>query len=115
MHLGGELRVETSAVDSSAVNAAAVDGFKVEPVALIELRLNRRFWLGAGYGLTIMPAVTVTNSLFDPKEATACANSGGNGDLNACQARLDGRARPTANGTYTSFVQDFGLTLNAKF
>ena len=113
VHLGGELRVETSAVDSNAVNAAAVDGLKIEPVALIELRVSHRFWLGAGYGLTIMPAVTVTNSVFDPNAAITCADK--HGDLNACQARLNGNARPTANGTYTSFVQDFGLTLNARF
>jgi len=114
VHLGGELRVETSAVDSNAVNAAAVDGFKVEPVALIEVRVSHRFWLGAGYGLTIMPAVTVTDSVFKPADAMTCV---GNGDLNlpACQSRLNGTARPTANGTYTSFVQDFGLTLNARF
>jgi len=113
VHIGGELRVETSAVDNSGVNAAAVDGFKVEPVALIEVRVSRRFWLGAGYGLTIMPAVTVTNSVFNPTAATTCADMGG--DLNACAARNAGSARPTAAGTYTSFVQDFGLTFNARF
>lgn len=113
VHLGGELRVETSAVDSNAVNAAAVDGFKIEPVALVEVRVSRRFWLGAGYGLTIMPAVTVADSVFKPIDGNTCPLQGG--DLNACQAVLDGRARPTANGTYTSFTQDFGLTLNAKF
>jgi len=113
VHVGGELRVETSAVDASAVNAAAVDGLKVEPVALIEVRVSRRFWLGAGYGLTIMPAVKVTNSVFDPTQATKCADSGG--DLDLCQARNTGSARPTAAGTYTSLTQDFGLTLNARF
>jgi hypothetical protein len=113
VHVGGELRVETSAVDNSGVNAAAVDGFKVEPVALVEVRVSRRFWLGAGYGLTIMPAVTVTNSVFDPTAATSCVASGG--DLNKCAARNAGEARPTAAGTYTSFVQDFGLTFNARF
>jgi hypothetical protein len=113
VRIGGELRVETSAVDTSGVNAAAVDGFKVEPVALIEVRLSRRLWLGAGYGITIMPAVTVTNSVFDPNAAVSCASSGG--DLNACQARNAGSARPSADGTYTSLVQDFGLTLNARF
>jgi Outer membrane protein transport protein (OMPP1/FadL/TodX) len=115
VHVGGELRVETSAVDNSGVNAAAVDGFKVEPVALVEVRVSRRFWLGAGYGLTIMPAVTVTNSVFQPTAATACADSGGDLNLKACAARNAGEARPTAAGTYTSFVQDFGLTFNARF
>jgi hypothetical protein len=115
VHLGGELRVETSAVDASAVNAAAVDGFKLEPVALVEVRVSRRFWLGAGYGLTIMPTVTVTNSVFTPTAATTCADLGGDLNQKACAARNAGEARPTANGTYTSFVQDFGLTFNARF
>ena len=62
-----------------------------------------------------MPAVAVTDSVFKPGDATTCASSGGDLNLKACQARLDGSARPTANGTYTSLVQDFGLTLNARF
>ena len=66
LRIGAELRVENGAVDTDSVNASAVDGFQIEPVILAELRLNRRFWLGAGYGLTIMPSVTVTNSIFAP-------------------------------------------------
>ncbi|MES1209232.1 MAG: hypothetical protein ABUS79_25120 [Pseudomonadota bacterium] len=115
IRIGGELRVETSAVGAADVNAAAVDGFKVEPVVLAQLRLGRRFWLGAGYGLTIMPGVTVTHSAFEPTQATDCAVH--NGDLanGGCRARAAGTARPTAAGTYTAFAQDFGLTLNMKF
>jgi len=116
LRIGAELRVENGAVDSSAVNAAAVDGWQVEPVILAELRLGRRFWLGAGYGLTIMPSVTVNNSIFDPNAAAAC--KGDNYDLanpdNACQKRANGTARPSANGTYTSLVQDFGLTFTFR-
>jgi hypothetical protein len=115
VRIGGELRVETGAVDASAVNASAVDGLQIEPVALIEVRIGRRFWLGAGYGLTIMPAVTVTSSVFDPSAATACADSGGDLANAGCQARANGTARPTAAGTYTSLAQDFGLTLNVRF
>src|SRR5450631_541415 len=102
LRIGAELRVENGAVDSSAVNAAAVDGFQIEPVILAELRLGRRFWLGAGYGLTIMPSVTVTDSIFKPAAAGDCANY----DLNTCPARANGTLRPRANGTYTSLVQD---------
>ena len=110
LRIGGELRVENGGVDSSAVNAAAVDGWQLEPVILAELRLSRRFWLGAGYGLTIMPNVTVTDSIFG--RFGACTN----GDLNsdACKARANGTDRPPANGTYTSFVQDFGLTFTFR-
>jgi long-subunit fatty acid transport protein len=116
LRVGAELRVETGAVDENAINAAAVDGLQIEPVVLAELHLGRRFWLGAGYGLTIMPGVTVTDSIFDPTAASACANAGG--DLadpkSGCQARANGTARPTANGTYTKFVQDFGLTFTFR-
>jgi hypothetical protein len=115
VRIGGELRVETGAVDSSAVNAAAVDGLKLEPIALAELRLGRHFWLAAGYGLTIMPGVTVNDSAFKPTDATQCADAAGDLSNPACQSRLAGTARPTAAGTYTAFAQDFGLTLNMKF
>jgi long-subunit fatty acid transport protein len=115
VRLGAELRLETSAVDASAVNAAAVDGLKIEPVGLVELRVTRHLWLGAGYGIAWMPTVTATSSAFDPTAATRCALA--NGDLlNAgCQDRLAGRARPTATGSYQRTTQDFGLTVTAKF
>jgi outer membrane protein transport protein (OMPP1/FadL/TodX) len=116
LRIGAELRVENGAVDSNAVNAAAADGWQLEPVILAELRLSRRFWLGAGYGLTIMPNVTVTNSIFDPTAAGACVSPPNNGaiDSQACQARNNGNARPSANGTYTSLAQDFGLTFTFR-
>jgi hypothetical protein len=114
LRVGGELRVENGAVDSNAVNAAAVDGFQIEPIILAELRLGRRFWLGAGYGITIMPSVTVTDSAFKPNAAGDC--KGYNYDLytTACQELANGTARPSANGTYTSLVQDFGLTFTFR-
>jgi long-subunit fatty acid transport protein len=116
LRIGAELRVENGAVDSNAVNASAVDAFQIEPVVLAELRLSRRFWLGAGYGITIMPSVTVTGSIFAPMNATTCANPPVNGDISnpACQARNAGTARPTTNGTYTNLTQDFGLTFTAR-
>jgi hypothetical protein len=114
LRIGTELRVENGAVDSNAVNAAAIDGFQIEPVILAELRLGRRFWLGAGYGITIMPSVTVTNSIFDSTAAGRCAADNGNLNNPACQERANGTARPSANGTYTSLVQDFGLTFTFR-
>jgi hypothetical protein len=114
LRIGAELRLENGAVDSNAVNAAAVDAFQVEPIILAELRLSRRFWLGAGYGITIMPSVTVTDSIFKPGQATACADASNDISNPACQARNAGQARPTANGTYTNLTQDFGLTFTAR-
>jgi long-subunit fatty acid transport protein len=113
VRLGAQLRVETSAVDPSAVNAAAVDGLKIEPMALVEARLWRHLWLSAGYGLTLMSQVNANPSVFDPMAATTCADAGN--ALDKCVQRDAGQARPTAAGTYTRVVQDFGLTMTAKF
>jgi long-subunit fatty acid transport protein len=122
IRVGAMLRLETSAVDTSAVNPAAVDGFKVEPVGLIEFRVLRQIWIGGGYGITLMRAVDVgpTDSAFKPELATQCADSGNNlappppAPL-ACQAKLAGQARPTAAGHYTASTQDFGMTVTFKF
>jgi hypothetical protein len=113
--VGAALRIETSAVDASAVNPAAVDGFKLQPIVLAEVRIAKRFWLGAGYGFTYMPAITVTNSAFEPQLARECADANGSLSNLACQARLQGRARPSANGRYTSITHDFSMTLTARF
>jgi hypothetical protein len=117
VRVGAALRFETSAVDPAAVNAAAVDGPKIEPIVLAEVQVARHLWLGGGYGVTWMPSVTVTGSAFDPTAATACADA--NNDLGApgspCRRRLAGQARPTAAGTYSQVVQDFGVTMTARF
>jgi long-subunit fatty acid transport protein len=113
VRIGAALRMETSAVDARSVNPAAVDGFKLQPIALAEVRIGRKLWLGGGYGFSIMPAVTVTDSAFSPAAAIACADS--SGDLNACGDRSAGRARASANGRYTRMAHDFGFTLTARF
>ena len=115
VRLGAVLRIETSAVDSSAVNAAAIDGLTVQPIALAEARLAKHLFLAAGYGVALMGEVTASPSAFDPSKATACVNPPASLDLTACQARNAGQGRPTAAGTYTRIVQDFGLTMTAKF
>jgi hypothetical protein len=46
--------------------------------------------------------------------ATACADAYGNLNTDACKARNNGTARPTANGTYTNMTQDFGLTFTFR-
>ena len=63
-----------------------------------------------------MRAVDVTNSVFKPEHATQCVDRG-NGSLAdpACQARLAGQARPTAEGRYTAQTHDFGVTLTLRF
>ncbi len=113
VRVGAQLRLETSAVDASAVNAGAVDGLKIEPMVLAEGRLTRHIWLSAGYGITLMRDVTANPGVFDPTAATMCVDSGN--DLGSCVARNAGQGRPTAAGTYGQLVQDFGLAMTAKF
>src|SRR5204862_8013958 len=84
IRVGAMLRLKTSAVDDNAVNAATVDGFKVEPVGLIEFRELRQLWLGGGYGVTFMRAVDVTNSAFEPRAASDCTDSGNDLATRAC-------------------------------
>jgi long-subunit fatty acid transport protein len=115
VRLGAQLRVETSAVDASAVNAAAVDGLTVQPMALAEARVVKHLWLAAGYGIAFMGEVTPNPSVFNPQDAVKCEQAGGDLGTAACIARNAGQARPSAAGTYTRVVQDFGLTMTAKF
>jgi long-subunit fatty acid transport protein len=115
VRVGAMLRIETSAVDASAVNPAAVDAFKVEPVAQAEVRFGRHLWIAGGWGVTLMPSVTVTDSSFNPQLATGCVDAGGSLALPACKARLAGQARPSANGHYSAMTQDFGLTVTARY
>jgi long-subunit fatty acid transport protein len=115
VRIGAVLRLETSAVDASAATPAAVDGFKLQPIVLAELRVTRHLWLGGGYGIAFQPQVTASPSRFDPAAATTCADAGGDLANPACRTRLDGRARPSAEGTYTRAVQNFGVTMTARF
>jgi len=117
VRVGATLRVETSAVPAGAVDPAGVDGLKVEPLIMAEVRLTRHLWLGGGYGVTFMRDVSVddSTSAFKPGAAAACAAAGGNLDDPSCRARLAGQARPSAAGTYGQLTQDFGVTVTARF
>ncbi len=111
----GTLRMETSAVPTDNVNAAAVDGLKLEPALAAEFRLGRHFRIEAGYALTWMFPVTVGTSVFDPAAATACAQAAGDLALPACQTRLAGQARPTAAGSYKMLQQTLALMTTVSF
>ncbi len=69
LRVGAALRFETSAVSPSDVNPAAVDGFKIQPMVMAELRVTRGLSLTGGYGFTYMPDVTAHPSNFDPTAA----------------------------------------------
>jgi hypothetical protein len=111
----GTLRLETSAVPEANVNAAAVDGPKLEPALATEFTLGRHLKIAAGYALAWMFPVTVGNSTFDPTAAAACQQAAGDLSSPACQTRLAGRARPTAAGSYKMLQHTLGLMTTVNF
>jgi hypothetical protein len=98
--MSGTLRLETSAVPKSHVNAAAIDGLKLEPQVAAEMRVWRQIRLSVRYAFTYMLPVDTGTSVFDPQAVSACASSGGDLSTPACRARQSGQARPSAAGSY---------------
>jgi long-subunit fatty acid transport protein len=115
LRLGAALRLETSAISPSDVNPGAVDGNKIEPMVMAELRVSRAFSISAGYGFSYMFPVTAHPSAFDPDAAAACTASGDDLNNPACVKRQDGRARPTADGRYLRTTHDFSAAMTARF
>ena len=111
----GTLRLETSAVPEANVNAAAVDGPKLEPALATEFALGRHLRIAVGYALTWMFPVTVGASTFNPAAATACAKAADDLSLPACQTRLAGQARPTAAGSYKMLRHTLALMTTVNF
>jgi long-subunit fatty acid transport protein len=111
----GTLRMETSAVPEANVNAAAVDGLKLEPALATEFTLGRHLRIAAGYALTWMIPVTVGNSVFNPAAAAACAQAAYDLSSPACQTRLAGQALPTAAGSYKMLQHTLALMTTVSF
>jgi len=113
--VGGTLRLETSAVPASHVNAAAIDGLKLEPSLAVEMRIWRQIRMSAGYAFTYMFSVHTGTSVFDPTAASNCTAAGGDLSTPACQARRDGQARPSAAGTYHLWRQTLTVLTTIAF
>jgi long-subunit fatty acid transport protein len=113
--VGGTLRLETSAVPASHVNAAAIDGTKLEPSLAADVRIWRQIRVSAGYAFTWMFPVDTGTSVFDPTAASTCANAGGDLSTPACQARMNGQARPSAAGTYHLWRQTLSVLTTIGF
>jgi long-subunit fatty acid transport protein len=115
LRLGGTLRLETSAVPQSHVNAAAIDGTTIEPMLSAEMRIWRQISLSVSYAFAYMLPVDTGTSVFDPTASSTCATSGGDLTTPACQARMDGRARPSAAGRYHWHAQTLSVLTTFGF
>jgi long-subunit fatty acid transport protein len=109
------LRLETSAVPKSHVNAGAIDGTKLEPSLAAEMRIWRQIRLGVSYSFLWMLPVDTGTSVFDPTADSACAGAGGDLATPACQARMNGQARPSAAGTYHLWRQTLAVFTTIGF
>jgi hypothetical protein len=112
--LSATLRGESSAVPSSELTPAAVDGFTIEPALAAQVRLGSTFVLAGGYAFTFMPAVSTGASAFDPGAAVACVDAGGDLRSDACEKRRVGLARPTAAGRASLSTHSFSLSFSAR-
>ena len=113
--IGGTMRLETSAVPASHIDAAAIDGLKLDPSLAAKVKVWRGIHVSAGYAFTWMFHVSTGASVFDPTAASACAQAGGDLTNPACQARMNGQARPSAAGDYRLWRQTLSVLTTFGF
>jgi hypothetical protein len=114
LRLGGRLQLETATTPEDGVSPLQVEGLHVMAALGAELRLFDRVVLYGSYGLTYYPTVTTgEDSLFDPREQIECVDSGY--DLDECRASAEGRAVPTAAGTYERIRHGFRAAIRYDF
>ncbi|MBI4511456.1 MAG: hypothetical protein HY698_17620 [Deltaproteobacteria bacterium] len=99
IQLAAKLRLETSAVDTSLVTPAQMDAPKVELALGGRVKISPRTKLTVGYSLAVLADQDVSRSAFQPSAWDTCASSGF--DLDSCASVREGRALPTAAGTYS--------------
>ncbi len=107
LRTGLKLRIESQAADDAAISPMQVEGFHLSAALGAEIGLRNFFSrvlrgndivLSGSYGLSFYPQVEVGDSVYDPADQIACVDSGF--ALDRCIASAEGRARPTAAGTY---------------
>jgi hypothetical protein len=95
---GGRLHLETGATTDGNTSPMQIEGFSAGAAGGAELRLGDSWVVQAGYDLTWFPTVDVEDSAFDPIGRLDCVDS--DYDFNECRAAREGRATPTAAGSY---------------
>ena len=111
LRYGGRIRVESGAVKGSRLTPIQVEGWNVTASGGAQMRVAQHFVLAATYDLTWYPTRTTDPTAFDPRNAVACVDT--MFSENACAANLDGRATPTAAGTYSRL--EHGLVLSVRY
>lgn len=112
--VGAGLRVATSAIPLNRVTPVAVDGLTFSPFFMGEVSF-RGLSFRAGYALAFMPERNVTNSAFNPADASTCVASGYDLANPACKGYSQGTGRPTANGRYRFMSHTLSVSVVARF
>jgi hypothetical protein len=71
--------------------------------------------MSAGYAFTYMFPVDTGASVFDPTVAASCSAAQGDLSTPACQARMNGQARPSAAGSYHLWRQTLSVLTTFAF
>jgi long-subunit fatty acid transport protein len=104
--------VQTSAVPSEAVSAAAIDSTKVDSLVGVTWSMGRSFTLRAGYGLVVMPSVKVDASVYSPVDMVTCVDGHYDVELPECKRAAAGRGLSSAAGQYSLMTHRVGLSLS---
>lgn len=114
LRLGGRVTMESETTSERVISPLQVEGFQVTGAVGAELRLLDRLVLYGSYGLTYFPTVTAgADSLFNPDDQVECVEQ--SYELDACTPSAEGRAVPTAAGTYERIRHGFRAALRYDF
>ena len=112
LRLSPSLTYESSAVDSSYVSPANLEGHKLDVALTVEWRPRAHLTIGAHVGGTAY-FVGHAGEVFDPRAEATCADAGF--ALEACGKRVDGTALPSAAGRYTMGTVHAGFALGMDY
>ena len=106
---GARAHLETGATTDRNTTPMQIEGLSVGATGGVELRLADQWVIQAGYDATWFPTVDSRDSDFDPIARLDCVDS--DYDFNRCEAAREGRATPTAAGTYRRLRHAVTLSL----
>ncbi len=115
LQLQGAVMLETAAAPEKANSPALIDNTKVDAFVAAQWDFTRNLTLHGGYGLVLMPNVTVSESTFSPGEMVTCVDNSYNVDLQECQLAARGHGLPSTVGSYSMIVHRFALGLTYHY
>jgi hypothetical protein len=110
---GVRLEGETGGVATEDINASQVDGPQLGFSAGLELRPIAQLAIGLGYSLGWYLPQDVGSSVISPSAQIDCNASGF--DLDTCAAVREGRAIPSAAGSYRRMSHFLSATVSVDF